>query len=330
MIADALAGIGTGVILFFGAFSVINGAMTLGALTAVLSYTAMLYSPIVQLTSLNSIIQQAMAGVDRIFEILDTDGEKKLRYGVKLEKIQGHILFDRVSYSYDYKMPALKDICLEVLPGEVVALVGPSGCGKSTLISLLLRFYDPTGGKIYLDGSDIARIDPHSIRKTTGIVLQEIFLFSGSIMENIRYGRRDATPEEVVSAARAANAHDFITRLPQGYATELQEEGGGLSVGERQRIAIARAILRDPRILIFDEATSALDSRAEQAVQEALENVSKGRTTFIIAHRLSTILRADKIVVMEQGKIVETGTHEELFTRGNLYRELCEAQSING
>jgi len=331
MIADALAGIGTGVILFFGAFSVIKGVMTLGTLTAVLSYTAMLYSPIAQLTSLNSIVQQAMAGVDRIFEILDTDSEeKKLRHGVKLERIKGHIIFDNVSYSYDQKVPVLKDICLEIFPGEVVALVGPSGCGKSTLMSLLLRFYDPTAGRIYLDDYDISRIDPRSIRETIGIVLQEIFLFSGSIMENIRYGRRDATPEEVISAARAANAHDIIMRQPQGYATELREKGGGLSVGERQRIAIARAILRDPRILIFDEATSALDSRAEQVVQEALENVSKGRTTFIVAHRLSTILHADKIIVLEQGRVVETGTHEGLFTRGNLYRELCEAQSING
>ncbi len=331
MIADALAGIGTGVILFFGAFSVINGVMTLGSLTAILSYTAMLYSPIAQLTSLNSIVQQAMAGVDRIFEILDMDSEeKKLRYGVKLERIKGHILFDNVSYAYDQKVPVLKDICLEILPGEVVALVGPSGCGKSTLMSLLLRFYDPTAGKIYLDGYDISRVDPRSIRETIGIVLQEIFLFSGSIRENIRYGRRDATPEEVISAARAANIHDIIMRLPQGYDTELREKGVGLSVGERQRIAIARAILRDPHILIFDEATSSLDSRAEQVVQEALKNLSRGRTTFIAAHRLSTILHADKIVVLEQGRIVETGTHEGLFTRGNLYRELCEAQAING
>ncbi len=331
MIADVLAGIGTGLILYFGALSVLRGGITLGELTALISYTAMLYAPIVQLTSLNNIVQQAMAGVDRVFEVLDTEGEeKRLRQGVKLKKIKGHIIFDKVSYSYDHQGPTLENICLEVFPGEVVALVGPSGCGKSTLMNLLLRFYDPTGGRIYLDDHDIAVLDPRSIRETTGLVLQEIFLFSGSIRENIGYGRREAAPEEIISAAQAAQAHDFIMRLPQGYETELQEKGGGLSVGERQRIAIARAILRNPRLLIFDEATSALDSRGERVVQKALENVSQGRTTFIIAHRLSTILHADKIVVMEQGRIVEMGTHAGLFARGNLYRELCQAQSING
>ena len=330
MIADALAGIGTGAILYFGAYSVIKGSMSLGSLTAILSYTGMLYSPIVQLSSLNSIVQQAMAGVDRIFEVLDTEGEeKRLRQGTCLKEIKGHIAFDNVSYSYDHKVTVLKDISFEVSPGEVVALVGPSGCGKSTMMNLLLRFYEPTAGKIRLDGHNIAQLDSRSIRETTGIVLQEVFLFCGSIMENIRYGRRDATQGEIISAAQAANAHDFIMRLRKGYATELQEKGGGLSVGERQRIAIARAILRNPRILIFDEATSALDSRAEKVVQEALENVSRGRTTFIIAHRLATILHADKIVVMENGRILEMGTHEKLFSRGNLYRELCEAQSIN-
>jgi len=330
MIADVLGGIGTGMILYFGTYSVIRGRMTLGELIAFLSYTGMLYNPIVQLSSLNNIVNQAIAGVNRIFEVLDTKGEeKRVRSGASLNGVKGHILFDHVSYSYDHKVPALKNIRLEALPGEVVALVGPSGCGKSTLMNLLLRFYDHTGGRIYLDGYDIANVDPRSIRETTGIVLQEVFLFSGSIEENIRYGHRDATRDEVISAAKAANAHNFIMRLPQGYARELQERGGGLSVGERQRIAIARAILRDPRILIFDEATSALDSRSEKVVQEALENVSKGRTTFIIAHRLSTILHADKIVVMEQGRILEIGTHEELFSRGNLYRELCETQSIN-
>ena len=330
MISNLLTGIGTGAILYFGAYSVIRGSMSLGSLTAILSYTGMLYSPIVQLSSLNSIVQQAMAGVDRVFEVLDTEGEeKKLRQGTCLKEIKGHITFDNVSYSYVHKVPVLKDISFEVSPGEVVALVGPSGCGKSTIMNLLLRFYEPTAGKIYLDSHDIAQLDSRSIRETTGIVLQEVFLFCGSIMENIRYGRRDAAQEEVISAAQAANAHDFIMRLPKGYATELQEKGGGLSVGERQRIAIARAILRNPHILIFDEATSALDSRSEKVVQEALENVSQGRTTFIIAHRLATILHADKIIVMENGRILETGTHEELFSIGNLYRELCEAQSIN-
>ena len=330
MIVDVLGGTGTCMILYFGAYSVIRGSMSLGELIAFLSYTGMVYNPIIQLTSLNNIVNQAIAGVNRIFEVLDTKGEEqRVRSGVSLKKVKGHILFDHVSYSYDRKVPALKDISLEVFPSEVVALVGPSGCGKSTLMNLLLRFYDPTGGKIYLDDYDVAQVDPRSIRETTGIVLQEVFLFSGSIEENIRYGHRDASRDEVISAGKAANAHDFIMRLPQGYASELQERGGGLSVGERQRIAIARAILRDPRILIFDEATSSLDSRSEKVVQEALENVSKGRTTFIIAHRLSTILHADKIVVMEQGRILEMGTHEQLFSMDNLYRELCEAQSIN-
>jgi len=331
MIADALSGIGTGTILCLGAYSVLKGSLTIGGLTAILSYTVMLYNPIVQLTSLNTMINQAMASVDRIFEILDTNGDKRESHqGIKLERIKGHIIFDNVSYSYDNKMPVLNNICLEIFPGETIALVGPSGCGKSTLINLLLRFYEPDKGKLYLDGNDISKIDPQSIRETTGIVLQEVFLFSGSIMENIRYGRRDATLDEVISAAKVANAHDFITRLPGGYDTELQEKGGGLSIGERQRVAIARAILRDPRILIFDEATSALDSRSEQVVQAALENVSKGRTTFIVAHRLSTILHADKIVVLEKGRIVEAGTHKKLFKTGTLYRELCEAQYING
>ena len=326
-----ITGIGSGTILCFGAYSVIKGSMSLGELSAILGYTMMLFSPIAHFTSLNNIVQQAMAAVDRIFEVLDTKGEeKRVRYGSKLERIKGHIILDDVSYSYGNDIPALEHICLEAVPGEVVALVGSSGCGKSTLISLLLRFYDPTGGRIYLDGHDIAHVNPRSIRERTGVVLQEVFLFSGSIMENIRYGRRDATREEVLSASQAANAHDFIMRLPQGYATEVHEKGAGLSVGERQRIAIARAIVRDPAIIIFDEATSSLDSSSEKLVQKALENVSIGRTTFIIAHRLSTILHADKIVVMEQGRIVEMGTHERLFSMGNFYRELCEAQFING
>ena len=329
MIADSLAGIGTGTILCFGAYSVIRGTMTLGELSAVLSYTAMLYSPIAQFSSLNSIVQQAMAGVDRIFEVLDIEPEKRMRNGNKLKDIKGHIIFDNVSYSYGGNMPALKGVCLEVFPGEVVALVGPSGCGKSTLISLLLRFYDSASGSIYLDGYDISHVDRRSIREATGIVLQEVFLFSGSIIENIRYGRPDAAREEVISAAKAANAHDFIMSLPQGYNAEIHERGVGLSVGERQRIAIARAILREPRILVFDEATSSLDSLSEKVVQEALDNISRGRTTFVIAHRLSTILNADKIVVMEHGRIVEMGKHEGLFSRNDLYKKLCEAQFIN-
>ncbi len=212
-----ITGIGSGTILCFGAYSVIKGSMSLGELSAILGYTMMLFSPIAHFTSLNNIVQQAMAAVDRIFEVLDTKGEeKRVRYGSKLERIKGHIILDDVSYSYGNDIPALEHICLEAVPGEVVALVGSSGCGKSTLISLLLRFYDPTGGRIYLDGHDIAHVNPRSIRERTGVVLQEVFLFSGSIMENIRYGRRDATREEVLSASQAANAHDFIMRLPQG------------------------------------------------------------------------------------------------------------------
>jgi subfamily B ATP-binding cassette protein MsbA len=268
-----------------------------------------------------------LGATKRVFEILDTQPDVLDAPDAKtLGHVEGRITFDDVSFSYDERQEVLHHVNLDIAPGEIVALVGPSGAGKSTIFNLIPRFYDPTGGKVMLDGTDLREVKQASLRQQIGIVPQETLLFGGTIRENIRYGRLDATEDELVTAAKAANAHDFIVGLPDGYETIVGERGIRLSGGQRQRVAIARAILKDPRVLLLDEATSSLDSESEHEVQEALARLMQNRTTVIIAHRLSTIRVAHRIAVLDSGSMIELGTHEELLKQNGLYAKLYEMQ----
>ena len=275
-------------------------------------------------------IQKALAAADRVFDVLDLPELIQNKPNAQLlPHVKGSVSFNNVSFAYNTDEPILDDVSFSATPGQVVALVGPSGAGKSTVASLLPRFYDVTGGSIVIDGLDIRDVTMESLREQVGIVPQETMLFNGSVYDNILYGRLDATEEEVMAASKAANAHNFITELPNGYDTQLGDRGVNISGGQRQRIAIARAILKNPQILILDEATSALDTESERVVQEALDRLMVGRTSFVIAHRLSTIKNADKILVMEKGKIVEEGNHDELMAKDGLYAHLYQIQYRN-
>ena len=268
-----------------------------------------------------------MAAAERVFNVLDTQEILKDKPGaVELPKISGTVKFDHVSFGYKEGVNVLHDLTLEAKPGQVIAFVGPSGAGKSTIANLIPRFYDVTSGSIKIDNIDIRDVKIKSLREQIGVVPQETMLFSGSVKDNIRYGRLDATDEEIIEAAKAANAHNFIMNLSDGYETKIGERGITLSGGQRQRIAIARAILKNPRILILDEATSALDTESEEIVQEALDKLMIGRTSFVIAHRLSTIIHADKIIVLENGRVCESGTHQQLMQTGGLYSHLYNIQ----
>jgi ATP-binding cassette subfamily B protein len=259
---------------------------------------------------------------------MDADPEiKDTKNSIELPKIEGRIRFENVTFSYDGEKNALENISFEVEPGEMIGLSGPSGAGKSTLITLVCRFYDVTDGTIYVDGHDIRDIKLNLLREQIGVVLQEPFLFHGSIAENIAYGNPQATREEIIAAAKAANAHDFIVNFPDGYDTQVGERGVNMSGGERQRISIARAILKNPRILILDEATSSVDTETESAIQEAIERLVQGRTTFAIAHRLSTLRRANRLIILQEGRLEDMGTHEELLEREGLYKRLVNMQS---
>ncbi len=326
--SNVLTSIAPVTVLLFGAREVLLGRMTPGMMITFTSTLGMFYMPLQRLTDLAAVIANASAAIERIFDIFDTKPDIEDAPGaVSLPaRIEGRVELRNVTFGYDREQPILKGLNLDIRPGEVVAFVGPSGAGKSTLVNLVPRFYDVTAGEIRVDGKNIADVKVKSLRNAIGMVLQDNILFTGTIKENILYGRPDATDEEIVEAAVAANAHEFIEGLPDGYETEIGERGTKLSGGQKQRLAITRAFLRDPRILILDEATSALDSESENLIQAALNRLMVGRTTLIIAHRLSTILHADKIVVLDQGKIVETGRHEELLANRGVYYDLYMAQ----
>ena len=320
--------LGTMLIIWYGAGEVLRGALTVGELVMFLSYLALFYVPINQIHSVNHMLQHALAASERVFDILDTPPEVQDQSSViaPAKRLNGAVRFKNVSFHYRPDVPVLCDVTLDVHPGERIALVGPSGAGKSTMLKLLMRFYDVRAGAITIDGHDLRDLPLAFLRSQIGLVQQEPFLFNGTVRDNILYGDLRADQERMETAARAARAHEFIPLLPEGYDTWIGERGVKLSVGEKQRVSIARVLLKDPPIVIFDEATSNIDTETEVKIREALDCLTRGRTTFIIAHRLSTLHHVDRIVVVNQGQIVEQGLHEELLTKGGLYAGLYEAQ----
>jgi subfamily B ATP-binding cassette protein MsbA len=325
--AELLSGFGSLSAAALGVYLILHARFSIGELFAFLGYLTMLYGPIVRVFEANAVIQNGVTSMEKIFAVLDTtphipDNEALPAF----PRMQGRVEFRDVTFGYRIGQATLDHVSFTVEPGEMVALVGPSGAGKSTIITLLARFYDPTSGQVLIDGKAITAYNVQSVRRQIGIVMQDNILFSGTIAENIRYGRKDATQAEVMDAARAANAHDFILQLKNGYESRVGERGVSLSGGQRQRVAIARVLLKDPRILILDEATSALDSHAEKLIQEATEKLMRNRTAIVIAHRLSTVVNANRILVMADGRIVAAGRHAELLGRPGLYRDLYQLQ----
>jgi subfamily B ATP-binding cassette protein MsbA len=327
---EFVAALGVTLILWYGGNNVIDGETTAGSLVAFLAYAVNISNPIKRITRVSGNIQKALAAAQRVFDVMDLPEEvRNLPDARALPAVTGSVSFEHVTFSYNPGDEILHNLSFTAKPGQAIGLVGPSGAGKSTIASLLPRFYDCDAGTIRIDGTDIKQVTLESLRQQVGIVPQETILFNGSVYDNILYGRLDATKEEIEAAAKAANAHDFIMELPEGYNTMLGDRGVNISGGQRQRIAIARAILKDPRILVLDEATSALDTESERLVQEALNRLMIGRTSIIIAHRLSTIKNADRILVLDKGNLVEDGTHDELMDRNGLYAHLYQIQYRN-
>ena len=319
--------LGLAAVLWFGGREVLSGHLTVGALISFLILIAIAAAPLSNLSRIYHSFVQGMAAAQRVFDLMDVQSDISDAPGAKeLGSIRGSVEFENVKFGYGDGTLALDGVSVSIAPGQVVALVGPSGAGKTTFVNLIPRFFDPQGGSVRIDGIDLRNVKIESLRKQIGLVPQETILFGVTVRENIAYGNRDASFSSIVEAAKAAYAHEFIMKLPKGYDTQVGERGVALSGGQRQRIAIARAVLRNPRILILDEATSSLDSESEKLVQAAIDNLMKGRTTFVIAHRLSTVVNADLILVMDNGKIVESGSHSELVALGGLYSRLYAAQ----
>ncbi len=330
-----IGAVATAIVLWYGGRIIMqetvagiqNGTMGPGVLAAFLVYVERFNQPLREISSFYTQMQSAMAASEKIFTVIDSEPEIQDRPGaVELPHIEGHVRYEKVGFAYDDDEYVLQDVDLEIQPGDRVAFVGHTGAGKTTMINLLCRFYDPQRGRVLIDGRDVREVTSRSLREQMGMVLQDTFLFRGTVRENIRYGNLEATEKDIISAARAVNAHQFIKEMDAGYDTMIEERGGNLSTGQRQLISFARALLRDPRILILDEATSSVDAYTELLIQDALETLLEGRTSFIIAHRLSTIRNADLIVVMEEGLQIEQGTHQELLAKGGHYTNLYHMQ----
>ncbi len=328
LVVDAMTVAGTAAVIWLGGYHVLQGRLSLGGLMVALGYLGAVYGPLSTISGIFPVIQDALISARRVFEVFDTVPEVRDRPGAPpLPPVRGHVRFEGVSFSYDKGQPVLQDVSFEVLPGQTIGIVGLSGAGKTTLVSLITRLYDPTAGRVLIDGYDLREVQVRSVREQVGLVLQETVLFSGGVAENIAYGRPDASLEEIIQAARQANAHDFIMRLPDGYQSQVGEGGVKLSAGQRQRLSIARAFLKNAPILILDEPASAMDSEAEAAVMEATARLMHGRTTFIVAHRLSTLRQADQVLVIEDGRIAERGIHAELLAGDGLYARLYVLQT---
>ena len=327
---DVTGTLGTVLVYYFGVKFMGDAVhpLQLANLLLILWYLGRFWEPLNTLSNFYNSLLTAMASMERIFEIMDTEPEIKDKPDAKpLPPIEGRVTFDDVTFSYTPEKVILKNVSFEAKPGQTIALVGPTGAGKSTVVNLISRFYDVTGGAVRIDGHDVRDVQLHSLREQMGVMMQDSFIFTGTIMDNIRYGKLDATDEEVMAAAKAVHADDFIRAMPKGYMTEVNERGSSLSVGQRQLISFARALLNDPKILILDEATSSIDTHTEILIQKALDVLLKGRTSFVIAHRLSTIRNADCIMVIQDGHVAERGTHDELIKlEGGHYKELCDAQ----
>ncbi|MBS3949440.1 MAG: ABC transporter ATP-binding protein [Peptococcaceae bacterium] len=327
-LVEIVATIGVCIVVWYGGLLIKADILTIGVVFAFLRYVSRFFMPIRDLSQVYNVWQAATISIDRIFELLDTEPNvKDSPEAIELPQVSGRVQFENVTFGYKPDQPILHNVNITVGPGQTVALVGPTGAGKSSIINLLSRFYDPQQGKVTIDGTDVRDVTQRSLHQQLGIVLQDTFIFAGTVKDNIRYGNPDATDEEVEASAKAVNAHDFIMRLPDGYGTEVHERGARLSIGQRQLISFARALLANPRILILDEATSSVDAYTEVLIQKALETLLKGRTSFVIAHRLSTIRNADRIITIDNGRVVEQGTHEELLQSPNgVYRTLYDMQ----